>query len=161
MDGFLTREQAAKKLNISTRTLDRYVQRKIIRGHKKGKRTVFRENDVNAVLQTPNQKAEVITEEKSIAKPNEEILALTGFLQQMHGELQQKDAHIAHLNFELGKHQEIAKNSLPLLEGEKKDQNITVLKQSLQSARMMRSFFLGLFALSVGGIIILVGMLFF
>ncbi len=165
MSDYLTREEAAQDLEISTRTLDRYVQRKIIKPHRRGKRTMFMRSDIQALANTPNPQTHVVDSSASLpVEQNPQLQALISLAQEMHGEIRKKDQEIAHLSFELGKYQEIAKNSVPLLESRKqeiaKDEQISHLQRDLIGARLGRYVFLSLFGLSLGAVGVLVHFLF-
>lgn len=117
---------------------------------------------------TPEPKSHVVTpEEKENRLPekqNPDITALANLAQEMHREIQKKDNEIAQLNFQLGKYQEITKNSVPLLEARKKDEEkavtIAKIRKDLYSAQSGRLLFVALFAISLGIIGILVNYLF-
>ena len=167
MSDFLSREETADRLEISTRTLDRYVRRKLLKPHRRGKRTMFLRADVEALASAPGPQTHVVGgggAEHLPAEQHPQLEALISLAQEMHGEIRKKDQEIAHLSFELGKYQEIAKNSVPLLESRKqevaKEEEIGELKRDLISARFGKQVFLSLFGLSCGALLVLVHYLF-
>ncbi len=163
---YMIREEAARFLDISTRTLDRYVQRKIIKPHRRGKRTMFLRADLEALANTPGaQQPHVSTSSVDVpAEQNPQLAALIALAQEMHTEIGKKDQEIKHLSFELGKYQEIAKNSVPLLESRKQElsqrDQISLLERSLLRARFGRQVFVALFGVALGTVGILVHYLF-
>lgn len=163
MDEFLTREKAAEFLGVSTRTLDRYVSTKVLPAHRKGRRAVFAKSDLLALQKSPGQKPEISEDQQEHfpVKQNENLTALANLLEKMHDEIRRKDDVIFRLNFELGAAREKEKTAIPLLEsGEKNAEKIKRLEETLFSARVMRTLFFGLFALSLGVIGVLVNFLF-
>ncbi|QQS59505.1 helix-turn-helix domain-containing protein [Candidatus Peregrinibacteria bacterium] len=155
MSNFVTREEAADMLGISTRTLDRYVQRKILRAHRRGRKALFLRPDVESIASPEPEKTHFVSEEKTLPVTSEnDMTPFANLIREMHHEIQKKDGEIAKLSFELGKWQEISKNSVPLLEAKKRDNDFSLqidhLQESLQSARNGRLIFFVLFTLSVG-----------
>lgn len=157
MEELLTREETAQFLQISTRTLDRYVRKKILKPRKDGRRTVFRRVEVEALAETPGEQPHIVSESKSKETspdtPDKNILALANLAQEMHRELKEKDEQIANLNYELGKYQEMSKNSIPLLAMEQKERNdqekLTNVRSELHEAKTWRSVYLVLFGISL------------
>jgi excisionase family DNA binding protein len=167
LETYVSREEAADFLGVSTRTLDRYVRKKILKPHRRGRRTLFLRLDVESLSDVPEPKSHVVAEQKENflpEKPDPDIAALANLAQEMHRELQKKDQEISQLNFQLGKYQEIAKNSVPLLEARKQEQQqgaaLDTMKKKLSSAQKGRMVFFGLFTICLGVIGILVHYLF-
>ncbi len=157
----MTREKAADFLEISTRTLDRYVRSRILPIHKKGRRAVFSKNDLLALQKSPGHKAEIADEQEALVPHQENLAAFAGLLEKMHDEMRRKDDVIFRLNFELGASREREKSMTLLLEsGGKKAEKEEDLEKSLFSARAGRTLFFGLFAGSLGAIGILISVLF-
>lgn len=156
MSDFVTREEAADMLGISTRTLDRYVQRKILRTHRRGRKALFLRPDVESIASPEPEKTHFISEETLPQESSLEsdMAPFANLIREMHHEIQKKDGEIAKLSFELGKWQEISKNSIPLLESKKKDDHFSLqidhLQESLRSARNGRLVFFALFTVSIG-----------
>jgi DNA-binding transcriptional MerR regulator len=167
VEEYLAREDAAAFLGISTRTLDRYIQRKILKPHRKGKRMMFLRSDLETLGLAPDPKSQIVAEAEMPtlpAQPSAEMSALISLAQEMHRELKSKDHEIAELNFELGKYQEIAKNSVPLLEAAKRDRvskdRLEYLQSELYKARFGKYIFLALFGFTLGALGILLNFLF-
>lgn len=132
---FVTREEAADILEISTRTLDRFVRRRLLRAHRKGRRSYFLAQDIEQ-LKTVTPAPEVIepiehlSNERSNsteivpAEPqlgsqlHEDLTALTDLIRDLHSEVIHKDQQIAQLNYQLGSALEKQQNSVPLLESQ-------------------------------------------
>ncbi len=167
MESYITREEAADCLGVSTRTLDRYVRKKILKSHRRGRRTMFLRLDVESVIETPTPQSHVVSEvqETLPTKQDPDIAALVSLTTKMHHELQQKESEISRLHFQLGKYQEISKNSIPLLEAKNKERidekQITTLKREVRSVRSGRFFFFVLSALLLGAVGILSSLLFY
>lgn len=159
----MTREEAAEILGISTRTLDRYVRKKMLKPHRRGRRTMFVRIDVESLMEAPATRSHVV----SHSQPNEtlpdtpspDMTAFAGLIREMNEQIQKKDAHIAHLNFEMGKLQESVHNSVPLLEmrneKESHQQHVIELQEEVGKAKTGRLLFFILFAVSAGVIGIL------
>jgi hypothetical protein len=152
-------------LGVSTRTLDRYVRKRVLKAHRRGRRTMFVKDDIEAINEVPTANSHVVNEEQNLpAEPQPDISALANLAQEMHREIQMKDHEISQLNFQLGKYQEIAKNSVPLLEAEKKDRNeqkkVDGLNHRINTLKRSRFVFLVLFAISLAIIGILANSLF-
>lgn len=165
----ISRTESASLLGISTRTLDRYVKKKMIKSHRRGRNTMFVRDDVEALLKEPvPSQSHVVTNTSSNSNlpetPAVEMTAFAGLIKEMNEQIQKKDAHIAHLNYELGKFEEVAKNSVPLLEirNEKKEHESDVkkLETEVGRAKTGRFLFFILFVLSLGAVGILANMLF-
>lgn len=167
VEEYLAREDAAAFLGISTRTLDRYIQRRILKPHRKGKRMMFLRDDLETLGLAPDPKSQIVAETDMPvlpAQPPAEMAALISLAQEMHREIKVKDQEIAQLNFELGKYQEIAKNSVPLLEAAQRDRvskdQLNHLQTELQKARFGKYIFLSLFGFTLGALGILLNFLF-
>jgi excisionase family DNA binding protein len=166
----ISRSEAASLLGISTRTLDRYVKKKMLKSHRRGRHTMFVREDVEALLEEPAAtQSHVVSPsaEKTESLPQSlapEMTAFAGLIKEMNEQIQTKDMHIAKLNYELGKLQEIAKNSVPLLEmrNEKKehDSDIRKMEKEIGRAKTGRFLFFILFILSLGAVGILANMIF-
>ena len=62
----LTRQDAAEKLNISTRSIDRYIKSWKVRAKKDGKVVYVSESDIENLLSGGSVKQEVIYEKKDM-----------------------------------------------------------------------------------------------
>jgi uncharacterized membrane protein len=128
---------------------------------------MFLRSDVESLLETPSQKPHVIPGDQRAlpAKENENVSALVKLTHEMHHELKKKETEIVRLSFELGKFQEIASNSVPLLEAKTREhddeEKMNTLKKQVHSARFGRLLFFILFSIASGVIGILLHFLSF
>lgn len=118
----VTREHAAEQLNMSTRSIDRYIRAGKLRSQKIWKIVYIHEDDVHNFLEWWNKKQEVI-----IPQSNSENISSTAIevqqesdIKYIFGELKseiaKKDEEIKHLSIQLWKMEEIVKNSITLVE---------------------------------------------
>ena len=134
-----TRQEAADKLNISTRSIDRYIKAWKIRAKKIWKIVYVNENDINILAwETPNKQKIIIkqetaqtqqmsenianNEEKSVIKKNDYDKIATSFekvFSWLRNELQKKDDIIQNLSIKLWRMEEIVKNSVNLIDYKK------------------------------------------
>ena len=141
-----TRQEAAEKLNVSTRSIDRYIRSGKLRGKKEGKIIYIHEQDVdNLSHDTFQNQPEVIVQEKKqnfYSEPNTSYSSnhapandplneihiqeyphsqsgLERVYTDLRNEIQKKDTAIQELSIKLGQAQEIAKNSVSLIEFKK------------------------------------------
>ena len=165
----LSRKEAAALLGVSTRTLDRYVKKKIITSHRRGRHTVFVREDVEALLTEPTPSASHVvspsSKETLPGTPQPDITAFATLIAEMNEQIQQKDAHIAKLHYELGQLQEREKNSVPLLEmRNEKRENAKKVQEAIEEARRAKTgrfFFFILFVLTLALAGLFANMLFF
>jgi hypothetical protein len=137
----ITRADAAKKLGVSTRSVDRYVKSGKLRSKKEGKIIYIHSKDIeNLSWESKQEKAQVIipkektqsysenassyTQEKSNAHSKEVMDAqsratLEKIYLDMKQDIKTKDQAIQDLSIKLGQAQEIAKNSVSLIEFKK------------------------------------------
>lgn len=141
----LTRAEASQLLQVSTRSVDRYIKSGKIRTKKEWKIIYLHKQDVeNIASQWDSQDQEVIIpqkksqnsytykkqtqekefidkhpEEKSISKDYETHKTLEKIYIDLKYELKEKDKTIQDLSLRLGQAQEIAKNSVSLIEFKK------------------------------------------
>lgn len=127
-----TRQEAADILNISTRSIDRYAKSGKIRSKKMGKIIYLHADDVNNLgVHGESKKAHIImpkkdsyteqkSQETSIEKSNsKETWTLEKIYLDLRSEIKTKDQAIQDLSIKLGRAQEIAKNSVSLIEFKK------------------------------------------
>ncbi len=139
----VTREEAANILNISTRSIDRYIRAWKLRSKKEGKIVYIHEDDINNFLWVWNKKQEVIiwnipqkqeihVEEKSYtpAKIDENFWAI---FDKLRFEIKLKDEEIKDLSMKIGKMEEVVKNSISMLEFKKNQFLLEESKNSLHS----------------------------
>lgn len=129
----LTRKEAADLLNISTRSVDRYIKSGKIRTKKDWKIVCVNEEDIDKlrntwesnqeiILPTKKEKQEDIYEDdfvESKATTNKSLSVLDGIYTDLKNELNKKDAIIQDLSVQLWRAEEIAKNSVSLIEFKK------------------------------------------
>ena len=129
----LSRQDVADKLGISTRSVDRYVKSGKLRSKKEGKTIFIHTQDVaNLAGEYKVQEPEVIIPEnkkssfqESVSEKTQSLvdpktsLALEKIYIDLRQEIKQKDATIQDLAIKLWQAQEIAKNSVSLVEFKK------------------------------------------
>lgn len=133
----LTRQEAADSLWVSTRSIDRYIRGGKIRSKKEGKIIYINDADIEN-LKNGSEKQEVIIPQK-IDKENrqgkkevkkeidqkykspisESKEVLENIYKDLKQEIQKKDEIIQNLSLQLWKAEEIAKNSISLMEFKK------------------------------------------
>ena len=123
----LTRAQVAELLKISTRSVDRYIKSGKLRAKKEGKIVYVNKNDVQNIQGGNTQKPHIIinsqrtqtpnpTQTRTVAQPRQDTEALSTIYKDMRNEIRQKDALIQGLSIKLGRSEEIAKNSVSLID---------------------------------------------
>lgn len=130
----ITREQAAVMLNISTRSVDRYIKSWKLRSKKDWKIVYIHSTDIDNIV-NPNQKQKIIIREtedkietKEISKPSKEIFVI---YENLKNEIIKKDEEIKLLNQEIWKMQEVLKNSISMIEFKKSQYLLEESKNSL------------------------------
>ena len=158
-----TRQQAAEKLKVSTRSVDRYIKSGKLRSTKEGKIIYIHSQDIENLSQDTNLwQPEVIVQERQnsystqnsyqsqaqdrdplrdvrVAEDPSSAVALQKIYIDLRGEIKQKDQAIQDLSIKLGQAQEIAKNSVSLVEFKKSqfllEESKGHLSQELSSLR--------------------------
>jgi len=135
----LTRQQAADKLDISTRSIDRYIKAWKIRAKKIWKIVYVNQDDVNILAwETPSKQKIIInqetiktetstetpinTEEKAVMKKNDYDKIAASFekvFTWLRQEIQKKDENIQNLSIKLGRMEEMLKNSVNIIDYKK------------------------------------------
>ena len=125
----LTRQEVAEKLNISTRSVDRYIKAWKLRAKKDWKVVYVKWSDVNILLWWWDIKQEVIVEKKvinnvqsetSISKSDENVAwTLWTIYKDLKIEIEKKDQLIQTLAMRVWKAEEVAKSSVSLLDFKK------------------------------------------
>jgi len=129
----ITRAEAAEKLSISTRSIDRYIKAWKIRTRKEWKIIYIHSGDIDNMLgASEEKKPEVIIPEGKTSSHQESShtqstsimdaqsrATLEKIYLDMKGEIKSKDHTIQDLSLKLGQAQEIAKNSVSLIEFKK------------------------------------------
>lgn len=134
----LTRNEAAEKINVSTRSIDRYIKSWKIRIKKEGKIIYLHKVDIeNLGGSWDTRQQEVImpqeknsytqkkhkenpeTQERSLSQERNTHIALEKIYLDLRQEIKEKDKSIQDLSLRLGQAQEIAKNSVSIIEFKK------------------------------------------
>ncbi len=129
----LTRQEVADKLNISTRSVDRYIKAWKLRSKKDWKVVYVNNDDIENIMWTWDYQQEIIVEKKVnsniqddiqekkvIVKNNENInWTLTSIYKDLKEEIQKKDQLIQTLAMRVWKAEEVAKNSVSLIDFKK------------------------------------------
>lgn len=124
----ITRQEAAEILQISTRSVDRYVKSWKLRAKKEGKIIYIHSEDIASIwgnnqkpqeVIIPNQKEESKTVVESSPVTRNDSIALEKIYADLRAEIQKKDTLIQTLSVQLGEATEIAKNSISLVEYKK------------------------------------------
>ncbi len=135
----ITRQEAAEMLNLSTRSIDRYIKSKKIRSRKNWKIIYLNENDINNLKWTGSNKQEVIIPKKQEIKVNssqqvetKNLSVLDNIYSDLKNEIIKKDAIIQDLSMKLWAAQEIAKNSVSMIEFNKSHNLLEESKEWLE-----------------------------
>ena len=125
----LTRQQVAEKLNISTRSVDRYIKSGKLRAKKEGKVVYINNNDVDNLNWKWNKNWEVIMPNSNTQKDIEnkngvsietnQNIWLTEIYKDLKKEIEKKDEVIKELAIKVWRSEEIAKNSVSLIDFKK------------------------------------------
>ena len=147
-----TRPEVAEKLNISTRSVDRYIKSWKLRSKKEWKIVYIKASDVDNLLSWPFTKHEVIVpkklkEEKTVAITTNDEGRVQGTLDYIYKDLrdniQKKDDLIQWLSEKLWRHEEIVKNSISLTEYKKSqfllDESKTYLSKEVDDLKWERN----------------------
>lgn len=138
----LTRQEAAETLNISTRSVDRYIKAWKLRAKKDWKIVYINQNDINSFLWNNNLKQEVIVEkkdtdnnitgERKISTNTEHFSsALSDIYKDLKEEIRKKDETIQTLAIRLWKAEEVANNSISLLDFKKSQYMLEESKENI------------------------------
>lgn len=124
----LTRQDAAEKLGISTRSIDRYIKAGKIRAKKDGKVVYVNDSDIDTLLSGGSVRQEVIYEKKNVWEDKKIVKhdsqnntsgTLEKIYEDLRSEIQKKDHIIQTLSIRVWKSEEIAKNSVSLIDFKK------------------------------------------
>jgi len=124
----ITRQQAAELLNMSTRSIDRYIRAGKLRSKKDGKIIYIHEADIDNIASGWKKKQEVIVPHQETVEKKESTKivsnqntssALEKVYIDLREEMKRKDSAIQELSIRLGRAEEIAKNSVSLIEFKK------------------------------------------
>ena len=132
-----TRQEAADTLWISTRSVDRYIKAGKLRAQKRGKVVYVHADDIASIAGGNTQTQHVIIE-KTFSSNNSTWVsthASSPALDQVYSDLKEeiktKDAVIQELSMRVGRAEEIAKNSVSLVEFKKSQFLLEESKSSL------------------------------
>lgn len=123
-----TRQDVADRLNISTRSVDRYIKAGKLRAKKEGKVVYVKGSDVDTMMWITSQTHEVIIENAKHVVVEENALSkasdtkpsdFDGIYKDLRSEIKQKDETIQELSMRVGRAEEVAKNSVSLVEFKK------------------------------------------
>ena len=125
-----TRQEAAEMLNISTRSVDRYIKSGKLRSKKEGKIVFVKWSDVETIMGGWKSTQEVIVPQTQQTNPSTQSVAtkeahtesshiLETVYTDLKSEIKQKDETILNLSQKLWRAEEIAKNSVSLIEFKK------------------------------------------
>ena len=122
----LTRQEAADVLHISTRSIDRYIKSWRMRSKKEGKIVYIHQGDIDSLISWGALKQEIILDDvreeskKMVHYENKvDISALEKIYDDLRTEIQKKDQVIQTLSIRVGQSEEMAKNSISLLDYKK------------------------------------------
>lgn len=133
----IDRVEAARRLSVSTRTVDRYIQAERIRTKRIGKKMFLNEDDVETIrMSEPSRdeeeyvvlfdeedrkddEVELIHKKREVATPAWHGPDFVQLYQESQGLIAKKDDIIQDLAYRLGKSEAELKNSIPLVEYKK------------------------------------------
>ena len=124
----LTRQDVALKLDISTRSVDRYIKSWKLRSKKKWKVVYINDNDVENLNWNPSTNWEVITPKEKSSKSenstkvttnNHDHWWLTEIYKDLRDQIEKKDKIIQELALKVGRSEEVANNSVSLIDFKK------------------------------------------
>lgn len=134
----ITREDAAVKLNLSTRSIDRYIKSGKLRSQKDGKIVYIHKEDVENFWWATHQQEVIVPSQKtshlketSLSQTPEYSKQIWVIFDTLRQEIKIKDDEIKHLSLQLGKMEEITKNSISLIEFKKTQFLLEESKNSL------------------------------
>lgn len=120
------REEAADRLGMSTRTVDRYIRRGKIRSRKVGKLIMLHRDDVDVLMNGwVQQDYEIVqpaeSKKETTTTPSTQVSTTVGndILEILNKKMQEKDEIIQELSYKVGKLESELANSIPKLEHRK------------------------------------------
>ncbi|MDD3793257.1 MAG: helix-turn-helix domain-containing protein [Candidatus Gracilibacteria bacterium] len=145
-----TRQEAADMLGISTRSIDRYVKAGKLRAKKDGKVVYINSSDLDNLNSSGSINQEIIVEKpitntnferKPIYTESKEIEfhgtfknALDEVYEDLRNEIKEKDTIIRELSIRVGRAEEVAKNSVSLIDFKKSQFLLEESKTNLNQA---------------------------
>jgi excisionase family DNA binding protein len=135
----LDRDQASRRLGVSSRTIDRHIQAGRIRTRRIGKKMYLEEDDIETLRmadparreedyivihddQPERELPEIVAKERQIADPKQSNMALAEIVriyEDARDQIARKDITIQELSYKLGKAETELANSVPTLEYKK------------------------------------------
>lgn len=122
----ITREEAANILNISTRSIDRYIRSWKLRAQKDWKIVYINQEDIDNFSWWNSKNQEIITKDEvieikttNITKKDESNELLKNIYDDLKNQIVSKDEEIKNLSIENWKLQEVIKSSISILEFKK------------------------------------------
>lgn len=139
-----TRQEAADLLSVSTRSIDRYIKSWKIRSKKDGKVVYVNEDDLKS-LSWNNTNQEVIVEKETKSNiavestwvetySNNKSWALEEIYNDLRTEIKEKDTIIRELSIRVWRAEEVAKNSVSLIDFKKSQFLLEESKSSLNQS---------------------------
>jgi len=136
-----SRQEVANKLNISTRSVDRYMKAWKLRAKKEWKVVYVKWSDVENLIWNGERKQEVIVEQKGVnniesqkivARNDENVSWTLWYIyKDLKAEIEKKDQLIQSLAMRVWKAEEVAKNSVSLLDFKKSQYLLEESKEGL------------------------------
>lgn len=141
----ITRQQAADTLKVSTRSVDRYIRAWKLRSKKDGKIIYIHSTDIDNLVSGWKPQIEVIiptekkVEEKSLNVVSSSTSSLERVYVDLREEIKKKDSTIQELAMRLWRAEEIAKNSVTLIDFKKSqfllEESKTFLNKEVEDLR--------------------------
>lgn len=156
-DQLITRQEAARMLRVSTRTIDRYIADQKISVVKDQGRSLLRSSEVELLQDMKNITVSQVVSPRweknnEIGPSAEEVFKYKFLYEDAKEQVQQRDEMIRHMHYRLGVLETENTNTIPLLEAQTTKQELeqsiaslseenTMLKTHLQSAKTGRVIF--------------------
>lgn len=129
----ISRQEAAKMLRVSTRTIDRYIADQRLSVVKDQGRSLLRRTEV---LELKDLKSPIIGQVVSALSHREEFEDTSKYkilYEDAKEQVEKRDELLRHMHYQLGKMEVEAKNMVPLLEANTKQQQLETKVIALQS----------------------------
>ncbi len=137
-----TREEAALKLWLSTRSIDRYIRNWKLRSQKVWKIVYINEEDIENFINGDSKKQVILTQENmniepqthSLKKENDSWKDFVQIFSMLKEEIDKKDNEIKDLTFKIGKMEEVVKSSISVIEFKKNQYLLEESKKSMATS---------------------------
>lgn len=167
---YITRDEAAKRLNVSKRTLDRYIRKMRIKTKRDGKNILILWEDMMVLFKDRNIEQEIIVggvggnEVRSKAITTTEAgMIYQKYIEDIKKQLEKKEEKIEMLNYKLGQMDARLKQSIPMLEQKRitDDMSIKMGEQArlldlygkkIRAMRMVKNIYVAILMLLVLGL---------